>query len=121
MCQVAMATSQQEGASTDRLADARVLVLGGSRFMGPPCVRQLLAAGARVTILNRGKSKPAPDMAAILPDVTHIKCDRGTPAFVSYIAGSGRWDLVIDFICYDVSDLTPLLKALQPQQVCAAP
>ena len=42
----------------DRLAGARVLVVGGSQFMGPPCVRQLLAAGAAVTVLNRGSTRP---------------------------------------------------------------
>jgi nucleoside-diphosphate-sugar epimerase len=38
---------------------ARVLVLGGTRFLGPPVVQALLEAGHEVTVFHRGSSEPA--------------------------------------------------------------
>lgn len=37
---------------------ARVLVLGGTRFLGPPVVRWLLEAGHDVTLFHRGGAEP---------------------------------------------------------------
>jgi nucleoside-diphosphate-sugar epimerase len=47
-----------------------VLVLGGTRFLGPPTVRWLLDAGHEVTVFHRGDTEP-PDA----PDVEHIHGD----------------------------------------------
>ncbi|MDA5109254.1 hypothetical protein O3V59_12850 [Brevibacillus thermoruber] len=35
-----------------------VLVLGGTRFIGPHVVRQLVAAGHETALFNRGQSRP---------------------------------------------------------------
>ncbi len=37
----------------------KLLVLGGTRFLGPPIVESALAAGWEVTLFNRGRSDPA--------------------------------------------------------------
>ncbi|MEZ5966776.1 MAG: NAD-dependent epimerase/dehydratase family protein [Planctomycetota bacterium] len=39
-------------------AAGKLLVLGGTRFLGPPIVEAALAAGWEVTLFNRGRSNP---------------------------------------------------------------
>ena len=46
----------------------RVLVIGGTRFIGAHTVAQLLATGAEVTVFHRGQSE-----AALPPAVRHIR------------------------------------------------
>ncbi|QOD08306.1 NAD-dependent epimerase/dehydratase family protein [Rathayibacter toxicus] len=36
---------------------AKILVLGGTRFLGVHLVERLLGAGHRVTLLNRGENR----------------------------------------------------------------
>lgn len=48
----------------------RILVLGGTRFIGPPVVRRLCARGHSVTIFHRGKSEPD-----LPPEVNHLHGD----------------------------------------------
>jgi nucleoside-diphosphate-sugar epimerase len=55
----------------------KVLVLGGTGFVGPHVVRGLVAAGHEVTLFNRGRSQAVPDA-----EVAHIHGDRAhLPAF----------------------------------------
>ena len=49
----------------------KTLVLGGTRFIGPPAVRLLVAQGHEVTVFHRGQSNTAP-----LPEVRHVHGDR---------------------------------------------
>ena len=49
----------------------RVLVIGGTRFIGPPVVDRLVAAGHDVTLFHRGSSGCDP-----IPAVSHIHGDR---------------------------------------------
>jgi nucleoside-diphosphate-sugar epimerase len=50
----------------------KVLVIGGTRFIGPPVVRRLVEAGHEITVFHRGHT------VANLPDgVRRIKGDRG--------------------------------------------
>lgn len=74
-----------------------VLILGGTQFVGRHIVEDLLAAGHRVSILNRGKSQDD------LP--THVERLRGDrdDGVVGLDALTGRsWD-----VCVDVSGYTP--------------
>ena len=48
----------------------RVLVLGGTRFVGPFTVRRLVAEGHELTIFHRGETEPA-----LPPTVTHVHGD----------------------------------------------
>lgn len=50
----------------------RVLVIGGTNFIGPEVVRRLQAAGADVTVLHRGEREDD------LGDARHIHADRST-------------------------------------------
>ena len=54
-------------------AGKHFLVIGGTQFMGRHAVSLLLARGARVTILNRGKTR---NPFVNNPGVTHLRCDR---------------------------------------------
>ena len=82
----------------------RVLVIGGTSFIGRATVEALLRTGALVTILNRGKSLN-PFGAA----VHHIKCDRRRhPKKLQSHLELG-WDAVVDFVAFDPEDVEPVL------------
>ena len=73
------------------MAAMRVLVFGGTYFVGKAIVESLLAAGHSVTIHNRGVSRPT--AAELFPSAHHIQGDRfGT---LSELAGQS-WDVAID-------------------------
>jgi 2'-hydroxyisoflavone reductase len=66
----------------------RILVLGGTRFLGPHTVKAALARGHEVTLFNRGKSNPT-----LFPDLEKLEGDRDG----KLDALRGRdWDAVID-------------------------
>jgi 2'-hydroxyisoflavone reductase len=67
----------------------RILILGGTGFLGPHQVRAALRRGHQVTIFNRGKSGPE-----LFPEVEQLLGDRATGDLAAL---QGRtWDLVID-------------------------
>ncbi|WP_406315387.1 NAD-dependent epimerase/dehydratase family protein [Streptosporangium sp. NBC_01639] len=68
----------------------RLLVLGGTHFVGRAVVETALARGAEVTTLNRGVSRPAE--AA----VTSIIADRTDPEALRRAVDGREWDAVID-------------------------
>ena len=49
----------------------KILVLGGTRFLGPPFVRAALANGHTVTLFNRGKTNPG-----LFADLEQLRGDR---------------------------------------------
>jgi len=67
----------------------RLLVLGGTWFVGRAVVADAVARGWTVTVFNRGASGPAPE------GVTALHGDRTVPGGVDVLAGQ-RWDAVID-------------------------
>lgn len=69
-----------------------ILMLGGTRFLGPALVEHALARGHSVTLFNRGKSNP--DM---FPGLEKLKGDRDPDKGEGLNALEGRtWDAVID-------------------------
>lgn len=83
-----------------------VLVLGGSRFVGPLLVHRLLARGDRVTLYNRG----------ITPDpfgerVERLRGDRTTGDLGRCLAGR-RFDAAVDFTAYTGDDARGAVAAL---------
>lgn len=69
----------------------RLLVIGGTRFVGRAYVETAVAAGHEVTAFNRGQTNPH-----LFPDVERIHGDR-----VDFSALAGRtWDAVFDPACY---------------------
>ena len=68
----------------------RLLVLGGTRFVGRSVVEEALRRGALVTTLHRGiTGSPA-------AGVRRIQVDRRDPAALATALGDGRWDAVVD-------------------------
>lgn len=75
----------------------RVLILGGTQFVGRHIVEALLAAGHRVSILTRGKS---PD--ELPPEVERLRGDRDDGVRGLEALAGRSWD-----VCVDVSGYTP--------------
>ena len=82
-----------------------VLVIGGSVFLGRAVVAEALAAGASVTVFNRGRSGPAPN------GVTHVVADRTDPLAIAQLAGR-RFDVVVDTCGYVPAEVDLSAKAL---------
>ncbi|WP_078972925.1 NAD-dependent epimerase/dehydratase family protein [Streptomyces sp. MMG1533] len=70
-----------------------VLVIGGNRYFGKRLIARLLAAGDRVTVLNRGSSQPP--VGAI-----HLVADRNDEKSLEDALGSRTFDVVVDQVCY---------------------
>lgn len=70
-----------------------VLVIGGNRYFGKRLIDRLLAAGDRVTVLNRGSSAPP-------PGVVHLPADRDDEQALVAAIGSRTFDVVLDQVCY---------------------
>ncbi len=87
-----------------------VLLIGGTRFLGPLLVMRLLAGGHRVTILNRG-TRPDP-FGAFLPRIQGFVADRRSPQFVAAL-GDRTFDAVVDFAAYEREDIDGAVRALR--------
>jgi 2'-hydroxyisoflavone reductase len=66
----------------------RLLILGGTEFVGRAVADSALAGGWDVTVLNRGRKEPP-------PGVTVLVGDRTAPNWGAALAG-GEWDAVVD-------------------------
>lgn len=84
----------------------RILILGGTAFLGPAQVEYALARGHTVSLFNRGRTNPG-----LFPEVEKLVGDR---AESDYSALEGReWDAVIDNsanVAAWVQDAAPLLE-----------
>lgn len=87
-------------------APLRVLILGGTGFIGPHMVRRAISAGHQVTLFNRGKSK-----ADLFPEVETLLGDRDG----KLDALRGRtWDVVIDNSGYVPRHVRDSVQLLAP-------
>jgi 2'-hydroxyisoflavone reductase len=68
----------------------KLLVLGGTHFVGRCIVEEALRRGDEVTTLNRGLS------GAPTPDVTTLQVDRRDPGALASAIGTQEWDAVVD-------------------------
>jgi 2'-hydroxyisoflavone reductase len=73
---------------------SRILILGGTGYLGPHIVHAALARGHQVSMLNRGQREPNQN-AADFAKVEAIRGDRTQPAAYANLAGK-KWDVVID-------------------------
>ncbi len=85
-----------------------VLIMGGTRFNGPPLVEMLLASGNDVTVLTRGRS------AQSLPSgVGHLVADRTDSNQLRDVLAPCAFDCVFDLTAYLVEHVRSLLDALR--------
>src|SRR5262249_48780717 len=67
----------------------RILILGGTGFIGPHQVRYAIARGHKLTLFNRGKTNPG-----LFPGVEKLQGDRASGEYASLKGGD--FDAVID-------------------------
>ncbi|MCX5213859.1 NAD-dependent epimerase/dehydratase family protein [Kitasatospora sp. NBC_00240] len=71
----------------------RILVLGGTSFVGRAVVEDALRSGADVTLFGRGRTG-----TGLFPGLTRLAGDRDTDDYSAL--GQGRWDAVVDVSGY---------------------
>ncbi|MEU5783855.1 NAD-dependent epimerase/dehydratase family protein [Micromonospora lupini] len=86
----------------------RLLVLGGTWFVGHAIVRAAIGAGWEVTTFNRGRADPFPEGARL------VRGDRTRPEDLAALAAAGPWDVVADTSGYVPSNALAVARALAP-------
>lgn len=92
----------------------RILVLGGTRFLGRAVVDDAAGRGWSVTVFNRGSSGPAPERCEA------VQGDRRNATDLARLAGHGPWDVVVDVpgvIPAEVRDAARVLAPLAGRYV----
>lgn len=89
----------------------KILILGGTGFLGPQIVRRAVANGHEMTLFNRGRTGPD-----LFPDLEHIQGDRYTDlsGLEKAVAGGRSWDAVIDTFTYVPETVTDAMDVLLP-------
>ena len=98
--------AEQESAAVEPVAPMRILILGGTGFIGPHMVREALRRGHEVELFNRGRTNDE-----LFPDLTLYKGDRDNG--LGALEG-GQWDAVIDnsgYVPRHVEDSARLLAS----------
>lgn len=86
-------------------SQAEVCVIGGTGNISAPLVAELLAAGHRVTCLNRGKTAYAP------AGVVHVACDRKNRDAFEKAMSDRSFDVVFDMISFTEEDAKSAIRA----------
>ncbi len=79
---------------------AKILVLGGTGFIGIPIVEHLLEQGHRVTILTRGQANPF-----LRHPVERLRGDRTDSESLRKAVGQRSFDVVVDNLAYVKEDV----------------
>ena len=82
----------------------KILVLGGTGFLGPHFVEAARAKGHVLTLFNRGKSNPTRFSGEEFKDIEQLQGDRKSD--LSALEGGRRWDAVLDTSAYFPADVT---------------
>ncbi|GAA3442410.1 NAD-dependent epimerase/dehydratase family protein [Planomonospora venezuelensis] len=86
----------------------RILIIGGTRFVGRHITEAALAAGHEVSLLHRGRTGPG-----LFPEAEHLIADRDTGL---EILRGAEWDTVIDVSAYLPSQVEALAGAVTAGQ-----
>src|SRR5215207_778214 len=70
----------------------KLLILGGTQFVGRHLTEEALRRGHEITLFHRGRTNPD-----IFPEVEHVHGDRNTD--LEKLAGR-KWDALIDTSAY---------------------
>ncbi|OWK25642.1 hypothetical protein AJ87_08155 [Rhizobium yanglingense] len=81
-----------------------ILVIGGSGFVGHAIVRNLMAAGHTLSLLNRGNCP--------VSGTEQLTADRNEPAGLREVLEGRAFDVVIDSNCYTGAQARDLITAL---------
>lgn len=84
----------------------RLLILGGTLFLGRHLAQDALARGHRVTLFNRGRTAPG-----LFPEAVHLRGDRDGD--LGALSGH-RWDAVIDTSGQDPEAVAQSAALLSP-------
>jgi 2'-hydroxyisoflavone reductase len=88
----------------------RILILGGTGFLGPATVAAAQARGHQLTLFNRGKTRPG-----LFPNIETLHGDRDPKIGDGLKALAGRkWDVVIDNSAFFPRHVTASAKLLAP-------
>lgn len=104
-CTPEAATEQQQ--APQPITPLKILVLGGTGFIGPHMVREALRRGHEVSLFNRGRTNNE-----LFPDLELFKGDRNNG--LQSLEG-GKWDVVVDnsgYVPRQVEDSARLLSAV---------
>lgn len=84
----------------------RLLILGGSWFLGRTLALDAVARGWDVTAFTRGRNGSPPEV------VTHVRGDRTDSEDLSRLAEQGPWDATVDTSAFEPVDVTRFLTEL---------
>jgi nucleoside-diphosphate-sugar epimerase len=85
----------------------RVLILGGTRFVGKRLVHLLADQGHDVTVASRGKT-----MVSFPSNVQRLKLDRASRDSMAAALQKSQWDIVYDQICFFADDAASAVEVL---------
>src|SRR5687768_1613005 len=85
----------------------RVIVLGGTRFIGRASVEELVRSGHDVTVVHRGETEPAD-----LVDVEHIHAARADFPTLRQALADFRADAALDCVALTRTEADQALTAL---------
>lgn len=91
----------------------KLLVLGGTGFLGPHFVEAARKRGHTLTLFNRGKTNPDKFSGEDYRDIEQLHGDRKTD--LSALEGERKWDAVLDTSAYIPADATRSAKLLAPK------
>lgn len=85
----------------------RVLVLGGTGFVGERIVRELLVTGHELHVVHRGPTEPSQG-----PEAPHIHLSRDQLGRAWHELGQASFDALVDVAPYSRADAQVVLRAL---------
>jgi 2'-hydroxyisoflavone reductase len=87
----------------------RLLILGGTWFLGRTVAEQAIAAGWQVTTFSRGRS------GHDVPGAEVVRGDRQEPSDIARLAQAGPWDAVVDASGQVPAVVAAAAQALRPR------
>ncbi|MEV4199368.1 NAD-dependent epimerase/dehydratase family protein [Micromonospora globbae] len=101
-------TDDDRGGTGDGIQGRRLLILGGTWFLGRTLAETALSMGWKVTCFNRGRT------GRDVPGTETVRGDRANPEDVRRLAERGPWDAVVDTSVYEPPDALLMARALHP-------
>lgn len=106
------ALAQKSGEKGKAATPLKILVLGGTAFLGPEVVEAALERGHTVTLFNRGRTR-----ADLFPDLEKLRGNRDPKRDegLTALEGDRTWDVVIDNSGYYPRHVTASAELLAPR------